>query len=246
MSLDALQETLKQFLLKYKESHSSFDLNTVNPLQTHEDYQGADIGNSPNLVYYSQFFMEDGHGWKTKAQILKEQAQGRWTPAFAGVAREKGEGTPGWTVHLLQPSNLEAQDTETPRGFSLIPRKGRGTPQGDLVPRPPLEIGTTFNEYLSIFQKAREDEYSPYHGETGMTPEDWITAFMIHLSETGKPLDDWENGKESISYLTGAFFRSSIGVPCGYWFRSARQADLIRIAPHNQGGDIGARSSVVV
>src|SRR3989339_1517066 len=28
MSLDSLQETLKQFLLKYKESHSSFDLET--------------------------------------------------------------------------------------------------------------------------------------------------------------------------------------------------------------------------
>ncbi|HCB18808.1 TPA: hypothetical protein DEP34_00270, partial [Candidatus Uhrbacteria bacterium] len=162
MSLDSLQETFEQFLLKYKKDNPTFDLDTNEPLWTGADYQGADIGNSPNLVYYPQSFTKEGHGGKTKAQILVEQAQGRWAPASAGVVGEKGVGTPGWTVHLLQPSN--PSDPHSP-GFASIPREGQGTPQGNLVPRPPLEANETSNEYLSILQKAQEDEDSPYHGE---------------------------------------------------------------------------------
>ena len=245
MSLDTLQETIKQFLLKYKKDHPSFDLNTDNPLWAWSSYQGADTGDSPNLVYYPQSFDEKDHQGKTKMEMLKEQAKGRWTPAFAGVAGEKGLRTPGWTVHLLQPS--DPSDSYSP-GFAPIPRQGQGTPQGDLVPRPPLEANKTPNEYLSILQKAQEDEDSPYHGETGMTPEDWIMAFMIHLSETGKPLDDVWNptNKECISYLTGAFFRSFINVPFVYWDRDLRRASLSGLDPHAQTGDIGLRSSVMI
>jgi len=247
MSLDALRETFKQFLIKYKKSHSSFDLDISDPFCTWSTYQGADIGDFPALVYYPQFFAWEGHGGKTKAQMLEEQVKGRWAPASAGVEVEKELGTPGWTVHLLQPSNLDDQDMETPIGFSPIPRQGKGTPQGKLTSRPPLEAGQSPSEYLSILQKAREDEDSPYHGETGMTPEDWITAFMIHLSETGQPLDDYLNGTESISYLTGAFFRwSSVDVPCIYWYCNNRQANLIWSTPRNREVNIGSRFSVVI
>ncbi|KKU32274.1 MAG: hypothetical protein UX45_C0020G0002 [Candidatus Uhrbacteria bacterium GW2011_GWF2_46_218] len=235
MSLDSLQETLEQFLLEYKKNNPSFNLNMDDPLCTWSVYQRADIGDSPKLVYEPQSFTEEGHGGKTKAQILEEQSEGRWTPAFAGVKGEKGLGTPGWTVHLLQPSNPNEQDIETPKGFAPIPREGRGTPQENLVPRHPLEAGKSPNEYLSILQNAQGDK-------------DWITAFMIHISETGQPLDDVWNptNKECISYLTGAFFRSSIAVPCMYWCRGNRQADLDRDDPRIRDGNIGLRSSVIV
>ena len=260
MSLDALQKTLKQFLRDYKKSHPTFELNTNNPLWTWDEYQGADIGDSPNLVYYPQFFTEDGHGGKTKMEILKEQAEGRWTlPPTAGsatggtvsvgVAGEEGRTFPGWTIHLLQPSNLNTQDTGTPKGFAPIPRKGQGTPHPSLRERrdhPPLEAGQSPNEYLSILQKAKGDEDSPYSQESGMTPEDWIIAFMIHLSETGKPLDNYADGTESISYLTGAFFSSSPSVPYACWDRGNRQVGLGRDVPRNRDESVGAHFSVVV
>ena len=246
MSLDSLQETIKQFLLKYKKSHSFFDLDTRMPLFTWEKYQGADMGDSPDLVYYPQSFTREGHGGRTKAQILKEQTEGRWTPASAGVSGENGLGTPGWTVHLLQPSNLDEQDTETPKGFAPIPRQGQGTPQGDLIPRPPLETGQSPIEYLSIFQGAQDDGNSPYSQESGMTPEDWIIAFMIHLTETGKPLDNWENGIESVSNLTGAFFLSSDLVPRARWSRDSRRIHLFGNSLPGWVLDIGVRSSVIV
>ncbi|KKU31079.1 MAG: hypothetical protein UX57_C0008G0040 [Candidatus Uhrbacteria bacterium GW2011_GWE2_46_68] len=243
MSLDALQETLKQFLLKHKKKNLSFDLDTNEPIWLCEDYQGADIGDSPNLVYEPQSFTKEGHGRKTKAQILEKQSKGQWIPAPVGVSGEKGLGTPGWTVHLLQPS--DPSDPYSP-GFAPIPKEGQRTSQGDLVPRPPLEAGKTPNEYLSILQNAQGDKDSPYHGETGMTPEDWIMAFMIHLSETGKPMDDWENGTESRSYLTGAFFRYSLGVSFAYWHLDSRQARLSWHGPRGRVMGIGLRSSVMV
>src|SRR3989339_279755 len=238
MSLDSLREILTQFLLKHKKFHPSFDFDINQPLWTSEEYQGADIGDSPKLVYYQQSFMEDGHGGKTKAQILEGQET-------LGQARGD-DGWKGWTIHLLQPSNMDEQDTETLKGFAPIPRKGQGTPQGDLTSRPSLEAGKSPNEYLSLLQEAQDNPNSPYHNESGLTPEDWIIAFMTHLEETGKPMDNWQNGTESISYLTGAFFPSSVLVPYAYWYRGGRRVGLFRGDPPYRDGDIGARFSVVV
>ncbi|KKU41251.1 MAG: hypothetical protein UX57_C0005G0081 [Candidatus Uhrbacteria bacterium GW2011_GWE2_46_68] len=103
------------------------------------------------------------------------------------------------------------------------------------------------NEYLSILQKAQEDKDSPYHGETGLTSEDWIIAFMTHLSETRQPLDNYENNKESISFLTGAFFLSSSAyVPCACWRRAVRRVFLDGGGPRARGEDIGLRFSVMI
>ena len=241
MSFSTLWKTFKQFLLSYKQKHPSFDLDTDDSLWEWKDYQGADTGDSPDLVYYPKSFERMGHRGKTKAQILKKQET-------LGQARGDGgqmgdDGWKGWTIHLLQPS-----DPGDPysTGIAPIPRQGQGIPQGDLVPRPPLEANKTPNEYLSIFQKAQGDKDSPYHGETGMTPEDWIMAFMIHLSETGKPLDNFENKEECISCLAGVFFRSPIKVPFAFWRRGLHRADLGWVVPHLRGADIGVRSLVIL
>jgi len=245
MSLDALRETLKQFLLKHKKDNPSFDLDTNQPLWTWLEYPGADIGDPPKLVYYPQSFDQEGHGGKTKMEILEEQAGRRWTPTSVGVAEGSETGTPGWTIHLLQPS--DPSDSHSP-GFAPIPHEGQGTPQGDLTPRPSLEAGKTPTEYLSLLQKSQDDPYSPYSQESGMTPEDWIMAFMTHLTETKKPLDDVWNitNTESISYLTGAFFPSSVHVPIVCWYRGNLRAILSRDVPHAQAGHLGARFSVMV
>ena len=242
MSLDNLREVLRQFLLDYKENNPSFDLDTDRPLRIWEEgYQGADIGDSPKLVYHPQSFIQDGHGGKTKMEILKTNYQlPTLTPTQSPF--------PGWTIHLFQPSNLESQDTETPIGFALIPQQGQGTPQGDLTPRPPLETGRSSKEYLATLQEAQNNPNHPYSQESGMTPEDWIMAFMTHLSETKKPLDDVWNptNTESHCYLTGAFFPSSVFVPYVYWNRDNHQAGLSGNDPRNRFGNIGARFSVMV
>ena len=246
MSLDSLRKVLKQFLLEHQKNDPSFHPDVNGPLWIWEEgYEGADIGDSPKLVYKPQSFTEEGHGGKTKMQILEEQ-------------EDNQDSFPGWTVHLLQPSNLDKQNTETPVGFASIPRQGQGASQRDFAPRlffskrrnrPLLETNKTPHEYLSLLRKAQEHPTSsPYFQESGMTPEDWIMAFMIHLRETGRFLDDFQNpiNTEGHSCLVGAFFPSFVNVPCAYWYRQAQRINFGGYTSFNHHEDIGARFSVIV
>jgi len=242
MSLDVLQETLEHFLLEHKKENPTFKLSISIPVVKEKEYKGADTGDSPKLVYYPQSFTKDDHGGKTKMQILEGQ-------------KDDQESFPGWNIHFLQPSNLK--DIDSP-GFAFILHEGQGTPQGGLTPRPPfrergdrppLEAGPSPNEYLTILQEAQDDKDSPYHGETGLTPEDWIVAWMLHFQETGKPLEDIR-GPVSIgrySCLIGAFFPSSIDeVPIVAWDSLIGQVFFSRNDASMQDGYEGARTSVMV
>jgi len=239
MSLDALQEILKQFLLDYEQTHPDFYLNTRDPLFTQEDaYKGADTEDPPKMVYHPKSFDPHNHQGQTKIEILEKQAV---TP----------NSFPGWTIHLFQPSNIQDLKQNTPKGIALVPRKGKGQTQGEKTPRPSLEACQSSIDYLSLLQKAQDNPSSPYFQEFGMTPEDWILAFMIHLEETGKPLDNLDDPTktQSITYLTGAFFPSIAGsafVPLAHWCRDARQAMLGRQDPRIRVLRLGARSSVIV
>ena len=241
MSLDTLRETLKQFLLDYKQKNSSFDLSTNIPLWTLGEYQGADIGDSPKLVYHSQSFANEGHGGKTKTEILG----GQETPgqARSDNGRMGDNGWKGWTVHLFQPSNPKDLNS---KGFASIPRKGQGILQGDLTPRPPFETDKFSAEYLSLLQSSKDNLDSPYFQESGMTPEDWIMAFMIHLEETGRPLDNWQNSKESISCLIGSFSVSDAKVPLTFWMRIGSKVLIGNEKPNEQNGLTGIRTSVLI
>jgi len=232
MSLDALRETLKQFLLAYKQTHEDFDLDINDPLWTWEEgYKGADIGNPPKMFYYPKFF-DDNHQGQTKTQILEAQ-------------KINEASFPGWTVHLFQPSDTRDLDQSSPRGIVPISQEGEGRSYREEHDRPDVETNKTPIQYLAILEEAQDDPTSPYHYESGLTPEDWIFAFMTHLEETGKPLDDYI---QSIAFLTEAFFPSvkSPVVPIAYWDRTDKLVRLGRNEPHIKDGIAGLRTSVIV
>ena len=235
MSLDVLCETLKQFLLSYKIGHPDFDLDTNQPLWTWEEgYKGADTGDPPKIVYHPKSFDSDHHEGQTKLEILKAQVD------------NPGLSFPGWKVHFFQPSDPTNQES---KGFASIPREGQGQTKGKETPRRDLEANKTPKEYLSILQKVQDNPTSPYFQESGLTPEDWILAFITHLTETGQPLDNYQSNNESITYLTGAFFPSIDGsafVPFACWNRDDRQAYLVRHVPGSRGVFFGVRSAVMI
>ena len=70
--------------------------------------------------------------------------------------------------------------------------------------------------------------------------------FMAHLEETGKPMDNYQNGADSIAYLTGAYFTASDGVPRAYWSRDDRRASVSGSDPDRVVERIGVRSAVRV
>jgi len=232
MSLDALCKTLEQFLLAYKKDHSDFDLENDDPIWTLSNYKEADTGESPELVYYPKFFDSKSLHGQTKTEILEEQAI-------------SSSSFPGWTVHLLQPS--DPSNIHSP-GFASIPRLHKGKTYGEKNARPDLEAGRNINRHYfsNLQQEVKDDPTSPYFQEFGLTPEDWIIAFITHLQETDKPLDDYGDGKESVTYLAGVWFSSSSGMPCAYWSHTFLQVRLDKDDPHHQDENIGVRFSVLV
>jgi len=231
MSLDELIEIFKQFLKIYKNTHSDFDLVVDTPffiLPVNQEYfQEADIGNSPKLLYNPQPCKNWKHPGKTKLQIIEDQSVGH-------------DFAPGWKVLFLQASH------QSTRGFRSIPRQGKGRREGGEISRPDVEADKNPEEYLSLFLEAQRDPRSPYHGESGMTPEDWILAFMTHLEETGKPLDSGISYLGDYTFLIGSFFESSGDYFSAYWDQDKKQARLDKSSYTFRRGGIGVRSSVIV
>jgi len=233
MSLDALREAFKQFLLSYTQTHSAFDLDTNNSFLK-RDYKGEKMEDFSKLVYYPKFFDPQKHQGQTKMEILKEQ----------GANPEAS--FPGWTVHLFQPSNIRELDQCSPKGVASIPREFAGSNHGKDLRRSDIVANKTFNKYLSVLQQAQGNEGSPHFLESGLTPEDWMIAFMAHLEETGERLDHYGNNQGSVSGLIGSFFPFSNSVPCMYWRWFNPQVCLDRHNPDFSSGDMGARTSVIV
>jgi len=236
MSLEALLEVLKQFLLATKKANPK-ELFGLLPNCVAED-----IGDSSKLVYYPQSFDEDDHQGETKMEILKTNYK---LPTLTPTTTLTPTQTsfPGWTIHLFQPSDPENQNSS---GFALIPRRGEGKIYGEEKIRYDIEAGRSAPYYLSLLQDDQNDQGSQYFEETGMTPEDWIMAFMTHLKETGKPMDNWLSDKESISCLMGSFFPADIKVPLAFWMRIGLRAVMSSEVLYEQNTHTGIRTSVII
>ncbi len=231
MSLDSLREIFEQFLFAHTKDTKYFG---SYPLWISSAYPRADVGDFfSELIYHPKSFDKNNHQGKTKIQILKKQQD------------NPDSSFPGWVVHLFQPSDPSNPDSP---GFAPISRKSQGTTQGEETPRPHLEAGKTAEDYFSILQKAQDNRNSPYHGETGLTPEDGLMAFMTHFTETRKPLDDAFNNQrtEVGCYLTGAFFLSDAHVPCMLYDCDDGRVRLGGNGPSNFVGYYGLRSSIIV
>ena len=235
MSLNTLIDTLRQFLKDYKKVHSEFgrfnpsihdssDKPDWDPVDT--TWERSYMGNPSYMYFPKRFTYGVGQG-KSKFQILREQTK---DSLF----------TPGWRVLLLQSPFDEAP------GFRHIPREGKGRVMGEKILRRDLVSNKLPEFYLSILQKAQEDPSSPYHGESGMTPEDWILAFMNHLKETGKPLDNDENEEESLSYLVGAYHPSITRKFIPYVSWSNQRVYLQTIEFASSAENVGTRSVVAI
>jgi len=129
---------------------------------------------------------------------------------------------PGWEVKLLE-KNLN------------IPREGKGKTVGG---RKQLETNKTPEQYLKILQTDPQ-----YQHEQGLTNEDWLTQFLIHLEKTNQVIDDYQ-GKGSACFLAGSFNPASRRLGNGSWLRDARRAYLGWSDPDVQYSYYGFRPAV--
>jgi len=63
---------------------------------------------------------------------------------------------------------------------------------------------------------------SAYDGESGMTPEDWITYLLYHLAETNRAIDD--DGR--LLWLSGAYIPDTHEIPYALWSQSLHHASV--------------------
>jgi len=234
MSLDTLMDILKRFLVSYQQVHPEFYPKSKELFQM-VNYQGVDIGDSPKLIYYPGSFDSDHQG-KTKKQILEEQS-------------ENFDSAPGWMIHLFQP--LDIHDPHA-HGFALIPRLTKGQIHGKKILRQELEEGRNPHDYLRQLLRSQHDQTSPYYREQGMTLEDWILAFIVHLTQTGQPLDNFRSGKDGRSYLMGAFSFSHDNtpldntVPVACWYENLQKVGLEACDPASGSWHGGIRTTVII
>jgi hypothetical protein len=135
---------------------------------------------------------------------------------------------------------------ETKQGFHIllievnpnIPSEGANEVIGTKQPRKRLEANSTPNQYLKTLQT--EPEYSH---EQGMTPEAWMTQFILQLEETNQVIDDWKgNGK--MNFNLGGWFPVSGNVADGEWNSVDVQVALNKCGPEVQRSYRGSRSAV--
>lgn len=104
--------------------------------------------------------------------------------------------------------------------------------------RTQLASGASATEYMSALASKQE-----YEGESGMTPEDWITYALTHLEDDNEVIDDYM-GTGRIAYQLGAYFPESNGVPCMYWGRSHKRANFSKDVTSSPHKYLGARTVV--
>ena len=227
MSLHALMMRFRQFFLDYQKAHPRLGVQTENPLWVDERYhEQTDVGDSPALRYFPKFLSTAEQSY-TKAQVLLLQKQ-------------KVSSIPGWRILLLQASEDNEEE------FAKIPRKKKGIVRGKKIPRPDIEAGELTKDYLALLVASQADPLSPYYGESGMTMEDWMVAFMTQLSRTDHPLDSFQNEIESRACLIGSHFPRSAFCPEVYYAQKEQLVGFYRTGPYTKRPRFGVRTVIAL
>jgi hypothetical protein len=200
MSLDDLFQAFRRFLLAYKRSHPVMCIDAKNPLSISDAYKHGD--KNENLLYYPPSFHGNIYPDGSKPNILQKQIS------------EGPPETPGWQVHLFQPS-----DPWNPFSKGIVPlrRLSERKMYGIDPERVDFEPGKSPEDYLIDLSDEEKNPEHPYHLESGLSPEDWMMACITHLTETGKILDQAMTTQEAFGvHLLGALFDSEWKVPAVY------------------------------
>lgn len=178
--------------------------------------KGADVAGT--IVYFPKSF-DQNHGGATKAEILTKDPSKAWLVSLAEESMNIPLAGSGTTT--LGRAQIDTSGTSIAEYIA----------QGQSTPYP--------SEYLSALQ-GNNPQNTLYRGERGQTPEEQLTDAILFLEETNQVLDDWQ-GKGSLNYAVGAYFKDSGGVPVFGWSRDDHLAFLGWSGPDGRNDDCGVR-----
>lgn len=267
VGLLTLLEGFRRFVRAYKKQHPAFarkdsdernrsDRDGWDPLSGEEkEWRQADEEERPLLSYFPVTLSDasamakrrivenlrarsaPSHRhlyWQTKREVLEDRAL-------------EGDPLAGWRVQLFE----SGRDMfRRPCGIAPIPRIPERLGSGERRWfKANFLAGKKPESMLTRLMDGRDRRDSTcYYLETGLTPEDWICAFLTHLQETGKPLDDADNPEQSGCYLLGACFGEG-AIWSASWERGkcqVRLKDKYHPSFPRVSNRIGARTSVVI
>ncbi len=131
---------------------------------------------------------------------------------------------PGWSVGLIEP-------------IAIMPQPGEGK---IIAGRKQLDRYTAPRDYLQTLSHAT------YEGETGWTPEDFLTHFLTQLERTNQVSHARKDS--NALWLLGAFMPNAMPkallVPVGYWAHNGGRLHLTAHRTGNRLKDWVARSTV--
>jgi len=116
----------------------------------------------------------------------------------------------------------------------------RATTGKTIEGRKQLEANMTPKQCLELLQKNPQ-----YQHEQGLTPEAWMTLFLLELEKTDTVIDDL-SGNGSANYNLGGYFPVSGQVSGGAWYRLGAYASLDRCGVTDQHSAYGSRFAVPV
>lgn len=196
MSLKSLIEKVRQTVLIDREKQS-FDEDDEPNKAVWVDSACVEADITGDLLYHPRTFNKDQSEGKTKQALLDTQ-------------KTSSDRCVGWRALLIQ-------TTGTVRPIARLYDDGT---KGELKPRKDIESGRSAVAYLAELLRENYDFHSPYYGESGMTPEDWLTTLIVQLNQDGFPLDDTTHSKHPGTYLIGAYFSTPTAPPkvgVTYW-----------------------------
>lgn len=224
MPLVVLVERLVAYLRAYNITKKSAFLINVDPVSMDSKIFARDANNDTTLVYDQIRLNPDNHGGKTKKAILNEQKTHH--------AWDKG-----WRTSLLQ------IDTDEKRIRPLL-KNNPSEITGSSHKRIAMEAGMSPENYFIKLIQAQNNPSDPYHGEFGLTPEEWILSFIYHLEETGTILDDLRTQNNDSTYFLGSYNPHSNLILYAYWSESFNSIDIRQDSAVDAGFDLSLRTLV--
>lgn len=195
MDLTKLIDHFEVYLkARNQDKKNHFYLNPEMPIEI--DLRNPDDEVMDELMYHPKNMQAGSRGGETKEQILEARhSRNDWHQGFEFILVQK---------------DIDGESIRS------IPHEGGGSWKAIKSGRADIEAGKDANEYIQEMIATQVDPRSAYFGESGMTLEAWIAAFMTQLEERGTTLDTLSAGEAS-SRLTGAYFPRNDTFICAYW-----------------------------
>lgn len=209
MGLDRLIEGVKKYLLEYQTRESrTFDVDVDQPILYNTRKDWTKVDREGKLLYDPLTSKKGGNQGKSKKNILKEDDKNDvWNHGWRILLLQGDSGTKGIKPAFGYVDKIEQGDVETP------------------------DTNKSPEQYLEWLIQATKNRASSQFGESGMTMEEWLLAFIVHLESTGQPLDDADNGSPT-PILTGTCYAESERLFFAYFSRDLK---AIRLAERSTG-----------